>query len=895
MDLLTALALTATLAALSAFVTVVFGVRQASRRARTAHIYELVTAGSAALEPDDARPFAEALTDMLRSASGRLSRTSLTLTRTFDGTTVQVWLTVSGCDDPGAREGLLRHLRRTLKVETRPVERIELPDTPVYATSKKGRRDGRERIGAVAAWATETAAALETAGPAFVAVGIEALSVREVTAHRRWLKAVLTASSSENPDTHPQATSGKLTRARIVAGAGSGPQATALITTGANYLPGYDFTVGATVVTDLHLAAPTVLAGLFATLALWSTVPVYVALLPFLAAGALALPLVSGAADLTAKPVSAGLAAGVVHLPQAPVVRRFQLVWQARRALRRTADLWRTARHHDVTSRRQLIPGDPRPAAALICAPVQTAALVMPADAATATAASATASTAQVAAPAALRQASGVPLGADPEGHIVVLPDADRYQSLFLVGDRGKGKSMLQHLVWAGDLAARNDADPARRTVAAATTPLLLDVKGDSETADVAGDIAGRLGLDDQMLRFDLAATSGPQLALLDRSQPKASAELFVGAMQFAFGSNSIQALARSVLVPAFTLALCVTDEAARDLGYRTYDPVAIVWTLLGQDGKQAASKLLTRLKQDAAHVRAATTAPDADVPAPAAERGGDLDFDALLADVAATPPAAAVPVGEESGDADAPSVLDEALKSWSMFDTLRDNDRRAKFDSSLNKVQELMRNPQLWRTDPAREQHSLAQVLEAHRPTVINFGTGDAAAPLGEEEAALYASMVTYLLWAAVKRTCSGWQAAGRRTVIYCDELSSIAGGGRSDDDDDVIAAMFDKGRSRGLQMVMATQRPTQLPAGAGEAMASAGAQLLLGLRHIDVATSALRQLAGTADGSFAVDDLTRLPPAQAIARLTVGNELTPPFSLQVADWRQLYPEVSL
>ena len=591
----------------------------------------------------------------------------------------------------------------------------------------------------------------------------------------------------------------------------------------------------------------------------------------------------TGVLRVSATLLGLGLDHGVVVVPRAGYWRRWQVARRARKVVRilRCHIAEGAARRRDAAGKKgaalranrraerlRATPRrtDPRHTHTVVFAPAQTAAVLVPPTSAT-TSAEVTATLA-LDAPAAVRNATGTLIGHDPSGAPCHIPDADRQHGIYLQGDAGKGKTNAVLNLWAADLATATSGAGA-----GTMTLLAFDVKGDSALADAACAIADVLGVSEELIRVDVAATTGPMLRLLDPTHPKTSAEAFVAALTYALTDGAIMDASRAVLLPAFQLALSAGPVTGLT------NPVSVAFTLLGGDGAEAQGMVLSALR---GLVLAGSPAIGTHTSVGASAGEGSLDD--FLADLG-TAAAGPTPV-EMVGVADTEVVeLAAALREWDAYMALRAPERNALFKAPLNKMARLMRTSQVFNLTEQRPGHSLAELIASARPVVINFGGGGG---LAEADASFLAALVTHLLWTDVKTTCAGWLDAGRSLTLYCDELSNIAG--PNDDTNRVVADLREKGRALGLRLVLATQRSSQLPHNAAMAMGSMGAKLYLALAEPSVAEPAHRQLVGAATDSFTVDDLTNLGRGIAIAKVTIGGDtIRRPFTLHIPDAAQL------
>lgn len=423
--------------------------------------------------------------------------------------------------------------------------------------------------------------------------------------------------------------------------------------------------------------------------------------------------------------------------------------------------------------------------------------------------------------------------------------------------------STIALTVWWSDLVARRwgaapGAGPQRN---GAMTLVWFETKG--EGAQRAAMVAQRAGYrPDEYTVVDIAGTAGPRLELVDRYNPGRGALALVGAMKYAFEQGSIAAASEEALRSAFRLALSVDPPLSQAMGMGPEPNVMRLAQILMGSDDTARNYLLSRLSEYAAQQENARALPVGVRPD---------DFEAAFGQTAD-----AAMIGKLGGTT---IPLRAALEAMARYAELPRNQREMVLEPPRNKVAALLAAEGLWQPDPTRPTITLEQLLNYHQAVILNFG---GAAGGGEMLSARLASMTLHLLWEQIKVVCDDWQARGRSVGIYADELADIAGHGAGDD---IIRLLIDQGRSRGVQTVFATQRPSQLPGRTSEAALSSGSKVYLGLENINLAESAWRDLTGGEEGSYTPRDIRQLPAYEGIARLRIGGEPQPPFHVHVVN----------
>ena len=227
--------------------------------------------------------------------------------------------------------------------------------------------------------------------------------------------------------------------------------------------------------------------------------------------------------------------------------------------------------------------------------------------------------------------------------------------------------------------------------------------------------------------------------------------------------------------------------------------------------------------------------------------------------------------------------VLHRALLDFGGFMRLPARERDARMRSTINRLRELITNPHLFVRDPMRPAVSVAQIIDSHRPIVVNV-RGDGFA-MTESAVTRIGSLFLHLLWSQARQQCIGWQQQGRSLTIYCDELASISGAGSGDD---VIRDMDDQGRSLGIEAVYALQRYGQLPPRTQSAIRNFAHKIVFRLPDPESAVEAHRSL--SLEGSpWSTQTIQTFPDYNAVARISSRGVPQPPFTLNIvndADW---------
>lgn len=511
----------------------------------------------------------------------------------------------------------------------------------------------------------------------------------------------------------------------------------------------------------------------------------------------------------------------------------------------------------------------PHPRRLLIASARQLLGLIsFPSSSSTAVAA---ASTKERPAPSAVTVQSGIRAGVDASGRAVWLPEADRQWGVFAVGDPGTGKTTwLMNLYWA-DLIDRLEAKARGGTP---KSIFWIETKG--EGARRALEIARRAHYTDQDIALiNAASATGPRLDLIDWSDPNRGATLLVEMMRYAYSEGDIQERAANVLHAAFRLAIACPPDVTRELGWDTDHPnvIRLAFWLLGGEPHTGKPQQAYSLLREAAEREEGPS-----LVAAAHGSGFAADF------------APSNPMIEQNPMISAASgPVAEAWKEFSRYtdEYMTKRDLVQITESSKNKLEGLLTAPHLWEPSASRHPVTLRALLSGGWPAILNFGPpgGDQGQGYADLVATRMAAMAMYALWDAIKQECDGWQAQGRAVAVYSDELHDIAGTGTGDD---VVRGMADQGRSRGVQLVLATQRYTQLPELTRESCLSFGTRVYFRLSARASAEEAAADIGHARDGGFAADEIRDLPERTGACRMRRDGKNQPAFTIRAIrdDW---------
>lgn len=419
---------------------------------------------------------------------------------------------------------------------------------------------------------------------------------------------------------------------------------------------------------------------------------------------------------------------------------------------------------------------------------------------------------------------------ADGEVH---LPMAEAYNGLATTGAVGTGKSKLINMLWAYDCAERVYPTQRPGTVGASNTLVYFDTKGDEVSAlrEWAGVIGDRMDLvdvgDPDSLSIDLFAGQGSATA---------RAETFMNMMIYALPPGSIMGASQEVATAVLTGALALTPELVEraDCGLaRGANPVELAHCLNGGFGDEAGRNLFEAINGEAVRLQSK----------------GDTSTHA--------------------------TDLMDAARQLRVFYNATESQRRTQMAAFRNKTRKLLTVPGWWSSK--RPSVSWEEIITGHRNVVINLGTSATGQLLDDEAKEMLSGMLFFSLRLTVQRMCGGWQKAGRAVSVFSDELAQIASYSEGQFD-----WLKDVGRSYGVRLRFATQRPAQLADKVRQVFLTMG--VLVSLRQDEMAAaSAVADQLGMRPGDWSAEDVLALGAFEAAVRATVAAKRQPGFTMKV------------
>lgn len=481
----------------------------------------------------------------------------------------------------------------------------------------------------------------------------------------------------------------------------------------------------------------------------------------------------------------------------------------------------------------------------------------------------------------------GCRLGYDVNNSVVRIDPSDRYGGIVAIGAPGTGKTTMVLNVWGDDALMRkwgmgSGQAPLRN---GNMTMLCLDVKGDIASRAVR--VLERAGYQsNEYTVIDLTDPNGMRIKWLDENNPAESAGKFVDALEYGSPEGAVGGENKPYLTMLLTVTGAITADLAAQLGMVPFDPIRAALILAGGDANpEAQNTLFNRL----------LAIMNADTPSATGQllqdSGGIQD---QIAALGTGPTGSATDEYDPLNPKNTPlsqqwPVLHRALLDFGGFMRLNQRERDTRMRSTINRLRELIINPHLFQQDAHRPAVTIPQIIDSHRPIVINV-RGDGFA-MTESAVTRIASMLLHLLWTQARQQCLGWQQQGRSITVYCDEIAAICGGGSGDD---VIRDMYDQGRSLGIESVYALQRYGQLPSRTQAAVRNFAHKIAFRLPDPDSAVEAHRAL--SLEGSpWDMQTIQTFPNFNAVARISANGIPQAPFTLHIVnddDWEaQTFP----
>lgn len=409
----------------------------------------------------------------------------------------------------------------------------------------------------------------------------------------------------------------------------------------------------------------------------------------------------------------------------------------------------------------------------------------------------------------------------------------EMYGGVFVSGIPGAGKTVFVNHIWAWNVLERihpsgRPERPGRRNALIAFESKGEGVVSYRQWSDAFGD---------RTVEVSLSDPNTPAIDMAEPSLPAAErARVIVSSMTAAFGDGAIQAASSKALTAAITAGLLCPKAVARTV--LVDNPISymrIAHVLLTGEGDQRSTAMFAKISDYAEGL-------------PASDSSRISLHDAL-------------------------SKLD-----YIHGPGVRESARRSLVGAPENKLDLLMQVPHWW--SDTRPHAPWSQVLHNHSSVIVNSGVDQDGKQLDQTLANVIMSMSAYALRDAIQRNCSGWRDAGRSVTVFSDELALLVQSSA-----DVIEWLRDDGRSYGVRLILATQRPEQIPATLRSALRSFATTIWF-QQSDPMVVGEITNLLSMDGSAWEPNDLIGLGRHQAILRATAAGRMQPPAPIQTAYW---------
>jgi hypothetical protein len=414
---------------------------------------------------------------------------------------------------------------------------------------------------------------------------------------------------------------------------------------------------------------------------------------------------------------------------------------------------------------------------------------------------------------------------------------SELYQGVFLHGAPGSGKTVAIQNLWAWHILERTAPSGKPGRPGAQSTLIAFESKG--EGARVYRDWSTHFGHGCTLV--EVGDPNSPAIDIVDSSLPPFErAQAFVSAMRYAFGEDAIQNASGEALQKVLTAAMTFPPEAFATTDLVNPSFVDVAHALLGgfgdyEDAKAVAAAMTTY------YTRVDDRDPNKEALGSALRGLGFLYGPSVTASV------------------------------W-----------RANTSAPRNKINVLQLVPHWW--SPSRPRGPWSQILNGHLAVVINTGITSTGILVDETVSQTLSAMIAFSLKEAIQRYCSNWQYENRSVTIFADELAMLA-----PSSSEVIEWLREGGRSSGVRLILATQRPAQLKRNLRDSLRSFGTTMIFQQSDSQVISEIISQLTLGGD-EWTPADIQNMPQFHAILQTKSGGQSQPPMSIQALYWANDY-----
>lgn len=382
----------------------------------------------------------------------------------------------------------------------------------------------------------------------------------------------------------------------------------------------------------------------------------------------------------------------------------------------------------------------------------------------------------------------GVYVGCDQTGRAAYVQPSQLYGDVAITGEAGSGKSVMVHgfMQWAA--LARDHTD---KRVWGKDTRIIDFAMKDDDGVHTMQRFRQQHWPNDPNRRGRVSYLADPNtvcidlLGMLDGLDARATGQNIAASMQYSFNQGDIMNDSLDVITSAMTIAVAA-------MRYDTTHPGTIVSKIRGMEQRHPGAENMQQQRSPIGWCLVALAASDGQTGSARALgqvlRALSMEYPDSI-DLRQAAQAAEQLYGRPDKQGKTP-ITDQRL-----LDKTR---------ASANKVRQFMDVEHVF--TPRRARLTWGDVLDRPGDYHFVFAPHDGyriPAPMDR----ILGAWMLHRLCDTIMAQCQGWEAAGKHTMIVCDELSML-----SSADDSSLAHIKDQMRSFGVIAVFATQYPEQL-----------------------------------------------------------------------------------
>lgn len=382
----------------------------------------------------------------------------------------------------------------------------------------------------------------------------------------------------------------------------------------------------------------------------------------------------------------------------------------------------------------------------------------------------------------------GVYVGRDQTGRAAYIQPSQLYGDVAITGEAGSGKSVMVHgfMQWADLARDHTDAHVWGRD-----TRIIDFAMKDDDGVQSMQRFRTAHWPDDPTRRGRVSYLADPNtvcvdlLGMLDGMDARATGQTIAANMQYSFNQGDIMNDSLDVITSAMTIAVAA-------MRYDMAHPGVLVKRMRGMEAKNPGAENVQPQRSPIGWCLVALAASDG-------QTGSARALGQVLRALSM----------EYPDSIDLRQAAQAAEQLYGRPDkngksTISDQRLLDKTRASANKVRQFMDVEHVF--TPRRARLTWESVLAAPGDYHFVFAPHDGyriPAPMDR----ILGAWMLHRLCDTIMTRCQGWEAAGKHTMIVCDELSML-----SSADDSSLAHIKDQMRSFGVIAVFATQYPEQL-----------------------------------------------------------------------------------